>query len=122
MRSLAALLALALAACDGGSAIDAPTPADVAGLYDLSELRFTPDASALGAVDVASELVAADSYVELTDGGQAVLRYRRPNGTVRLVPGTFEVRRRELRVTFDGGNGAALSAVLLPQVLTFTRA
>ena len=120
---LAALALTAVAACDSGPAIDPPTPADVAGIYDIGTLTFTPDATALGPVDVTDDLVLAESFVELLDSGQAVLRFRREGTgtTTRLVTGEFDVRRLELRVTFSAGNEAALGRVLLPQVLTFTR-
>lgn len=118
---LGAAALVSLSACDSGDAIDAPTPADVAGIYDIGAFRFVPQASALRPVNVADTLVVADSFVRLFDGGQATLEFRRKGGTARFVPGTFEIRRRELRITFSGGNGETLGRLLLPQVLTFAR-
>ncbi len=118
---LAAFALLAFGACDSGDTIDPPTPADVAGVYDFAEFRFVPRAAALQPVSVIDTLIAADSFIELLDGGQATLRFRRNGGTTRLVPGDVEVRRREVRVTFAAGNDVALGRLVLPQVLTFTR-
>ena len=122
LRFTAALVALvAVSACDSGDAIDAPTPGDVAGVYDFDAFRFTPDASALAPVNVLDTLVTGESFVELLDGGQATLRFRRQGGATRFVPGDFEVRRSELRITFDGGNDDTLARLVLPGVLTFER-
>ncbi|WP_412061033.1 hypothetical protein [Rubrivirga sp. IMCC45206] len=119
---LLALVALVgLGACDSGDAIDAPTAADVAGVYTFDAFTFAPTATALAPVSVLDTLVAAESFVELLDGGQATLRFRRTGGTTRFVPGDFEVRRAELRVTFDSGNDDTLGRLILPSVLTFER-
>lgn len=122
LLALAVAAAVSLSACDSGDAIDDPTPADVAGLYDFAAFRFTPQATALPAVSVTDTLVAGDSFVRLFDGGQLTLEFRRQGGVARFVPGTFEVRRREVRMTFAGGNEETLGRLLLPQTLTFTRA
>ncbi len=121
--SLAALVTVvALPACDtGGTAIEPPTAADVAGVYTFDAFRFQPEAAALAPVNVLDTLVVAESFIELLDGGQATLRFRRVGGTTRFVPGTFEVRREEIRLTFQGGNEATLGRLVLPNVLTFDR-
>ena len=118
---LAALALVSLGACDSGDAVDTPTPADVAGVYDVADLRFVPNSPGLRTVILADTLVAGDTSVRLFDGGQATLEFRREGGVARFVPGEFEVRRRQLRLTFDGGNGEALARLLLPQELTFDR-
>lgn len=125
MIRLAPLAALAgvllLAACDSGDAVDPPSPADVAGTYDLAALRFVPNSSALAPVNVLDTLVTAESFVRILDGGQAQLEFRRRGGTARFVPGTVEVRARQVRVTFAEGNGDVLARLVLPRVLTFDR-
>lgn len=116
------LVALAgVAACDSGDAVDPPTPADVAGTYDIEALRFVPSSSALAPVSVLDTLVAAESFVRILDGGQATLEFRRTGGTARFVPGVVEVRARQVRLTFDAGNESTLARLVLPQVLTFDR-
>lgn len=116
-----ALAALVLSACDSGNAVDPPSPADVAGIYSFEAFRFQPNASALAGVSVLDTLVAAESYLEFLDGGQATLRFRRVGGTTRFVPADFEVRRDQVRLTFQGGNEATLGRLVLPNVLTFDR-
>ena len=115
------LATLALAACDSGDALDPPSPADIAGTYSFEAFRFRPNASALAPVNVLDTLVASDSYVQFFDGGQAILQFRRVGGTTRFVPGDVEVRRDEVRLTFQGGNDATLARLVLPNVLTFER-
>ena len=119
--ALSAVLVLVLAACDSGDAIDPPSPADVAGTYAFEAFRFRPDASALAPVNVLDRLVATDSYVQFFDGGQAILQFRRTGGTTRFVPGDVEVRRDQVRLTFQGGNDASLDRLVLPNVLVFDR-
>lgn len=119
---LAAAVALALlSACDSGDAVDPPSPADVAGAYDIEALRFVPTSTALAPVSVLDTLVAAESFVRILDGGQATLEFRRLGGTARFVPGEVEVRARQVRLTFAAGNEATLARLVLPQVLTFDR-
>lgn len=118
---LAAIAAAVLAACDTGDAIDPPSAADVAGVYDIEAFRFTPTSSALAPVSVLDTLVAAETFVEILDGGQATLRFRREGGTTRLVTGGVEVRAREVRVTFEAGSEPTLARLVLPRVLTLTR-
>ncbi len=113
--------AVAFSACDSGNAVDPPTPADVAGVYTFDAFRFQPDAGALQGVNVLDTLVTDESFVELLDSGQATLRFRRTGGTTRFVAGTFEVRRDQIRLTFQGGNEATLGRLVLPNVLTFDR-
>ncbi|WP_420456210.1 hypothetical protein [Rubrivirga sp.] len=122
LLSVAVLVAaLALPACDSGGAIDTPTPADVEGIYTFDAFRFQPEAAALAPVNVLDTLVVAESFIRLFDSGQATLEFRRTGGTTRFVPGEFEVRREEIRLTFDGGNEATLGRLVLPNVLTFER-
>lgn len=121
LLSVVALAAVAFSGCDSGDAIDPPTPADVAGIYTFESFRFQPTSSGLSPVSVLDTLVAAESFIELLDSGQATLRFRRTGGTTRFVPATFEVRRQQLRLTFQAGNEATLARLVLPNVLTFDR-
>ena len=113
--------AAAFSACDSGDAIDSPTPADVAGVYAFEVFRFQPTSTALAGVSVLDTLVAAESFIELLDSGQATLRFRREGGTTRFVPADFDVRRDQVRLTFQGGNEATLGRLVLPGVLVFDR-
>ncbi|MAQ93108.1 MAG: hypothetical protein CMM84_06245 [Rhodothermaceae bacterium] len=121
LLSLVALATVALTACDSGDAIDPPTPADVAGVYAFEAFRFQPTSTALAGVSVLDTLVAAESFIELLDSGQATLRFRRVGGTTRFVAADFEVRRQQIRLTFQGGNEDTLGRLVLPNVLTFDR-
>lgn len=112
---------LGLAACDSGDAVDPPTPADVAGTYDIQALRFVPDGTGIAAVNVLDTLVVAESFVRILDGGQAQLEFRRRGGTSRFVSGTVEVRARQVRMTFDAADDATLARLVIPRVLTFDR-
>ena len=121
LLSAVVLAVVALPACDSGNAVDPPTPADVAGVYTFDAFRFQPTATALQPVNVLDTLVTDESFIELLDSGDAALRFRRTGGTTRIVPANFEVRRNEIRLTFQGGNEATLGRLLLPNVLTFDR-
>ena len=112
---------VALAACDNGEAVDPPTPADVAGTYDFTALRFVPTSSGVSPVNVLDTLVTAESFVRILDGGQAQLEFRRKGGAARFVAGEVEVRARQVRLTFDGGNDDALARLVLPRTLTLDR-
>lgn len=118
---LTAVAVVTLAACDSGDPLDLPSAADVAGVYDVEQFRFVPDASALAPVNVLDTLVTDESFVEILDGGQATLRFRRTGGTTRIVPADVEVRRQQVRVRFQGGNEGTLGRLVLPTVLTFDR-
>lgn len=124
MPRLAPLLVFAaaalLAACDSGPAVDPPSPADIAGVYDVQEFRFTPDAGALDPAVLLDTLVAADTRLEVLDGGDALFRYRFRGGVQRVLQGEVEVRAEEVRLTFDGG--ADRTSLLLPERLVLTRA
>ncbi len=110
-----------LAACDSGDAIDPPTPADVAGTYDISALSFVPSSSGISTVNVLDTLVTAESTIRLLDSGQAQLDFRRRGGTARFVAGSIEVRARQVRLTFDAGSESTLARLVLPRVLTLDR-
>ena len=118
---LGTLALLAVSACDSGDAVDPPSPADVAGTYDIEALRFVPTSTALTPVSVLDTLVTSESFVRILDGGQATLEFRRTGGTARFVPGEVEVRSRQVRLTFASGNEAVLGRLVLPQTLTFDR-
>lgn len=116
------LVALAaLAACDSGDAVDPPRPADVAGTYTLTQFRFQPEASGIAAVNLLDTLVAASSGVEILDSGDALFRYRLRGGTTRVLLGEVEVRRDEIRLTFEGGTETGRLSLLLPASLVFER-
>jgi len=122
IRSTLLLAAVVLfAACDSGNAIDPPSPADIEGIYTVTAFRFDPAASALQSADVLSELVAADTRVEILDSGDVIFRYRLSGETTRVLLATVEVRRDQVRLTFRGQTDAGRVGVLLPTSLTLDR-
>ncbi len=114
---LAALLALT--ACDSGPAVTPPTPADVAGTYSVAEFRFQPDASGVASVNLLDTLAVAS--VEVLDSGDAFLRYRFRGGTERVLLGEIEVRRDQIRLTFEPGTETNRTRLLLPASLVLDR-
>lgn len=112
---LSAVVALvALAACDSGDSVDPPGPADVAGIYDVAEFRFRPDAAALAPVNLLDTLVAADTKLYILDGGDAFLLYRFRGGAARVLLGEAEVRRQQVRLSFESDTEQARERLLLP--------
>jgi hypothetical protein len=114
------LFAVALAACDSDGG-DAPTPADIAGVYDVQELRFRPNAGALSAANVLDTLVAENTSFEILDSGDAIFRYRIRGGQTRVLLGEVEVRSQEVRLQFESGSATARQQLLLPESIVFTR-
>lgn len=123
MSRLTLLLALAVAlgACDSGDAIDPPSPADIEGTYDFAAFRFEPAATALQPANVLPLLVQAESRVEILDSGDVIFRYRLQGGTTRVLLAEVEVRRDQVRMTFEGQTDAGRVGVLLPEQLVFDR-
>ena len=111
--------AVVLAACDSGPAVDPPSPADIAGTYTVTEFRFRPDASGITPVNLLDTLAAAS--FEVLDSGDAFLRYRFRGGNERVLLGEVEVRRDQIRLTFDAGTEANRTRLLLPSSLVFDR-
>ncbi len=122
LRPAVLLLALAaLAACDSGSAVDPPSPADVAGTYAVAAFTFEPDAPRIPAAAVADALDLSGTTFQILDGGDVLFIYRLAGGTQRVIQGRVEVRRDEIRVTFDDASASARTRLLLPERLVFDR-
>ena len=118
---LLAVALTALAACDSGSAVNPPSPADVAGTYDVTSFRFRPDASGIATVNLLDTLAAGSTQFEILDSGDAFLRYRFAGGTARLLLGEVEVRQSQIRLTFESGTETNRLRLLLPSVLVLDR-
>ncbi len=120
---LTAVALAALPACDSGSAVDPPTPADIAGTYEIAEFRFQPDAPAISAVSLLDTLAVSATTVQVLDGGSALLLYRLrgPNQSQRVIQGSVEVRREQVRLTFNSGTDTERRRLLLPPELIFNR-
>ena len=125
MTRLALRLLFVAALVGGLSACDSegvrPDPGDVAGVYNVSTLSFDPDIQILPAVNVRDTLVTAETTLEILDGGQVLFRYRRQNGTARLLTGEASVRTEQVRITFEAGSASLRQRLLLPNQLTFDR-
>jgi hypothetical protein len=114
------LLAATLAACDSNGDDD-PTPADIAGTYDVAEFRFVPDAGAITAANVLDTLVADGTSVRVLSGGDFTFEYEFEGGVTRSLSGEVEVRTDEVRFTFDAADAARREQLLLPESLVFDR-
>lgn len=115
--ALAAVAALATAACGD----DSPTEpvlsgAQVAGTYQLSEIRFDPQGS-LPEVDLLGRIELQNPALQLTSGGVAQLTFRDPETNLLVsVNGTYATTPSAVRVDFGQGNQYA--RLLLSQKMT----
>lgn len=96
-------------------------PEDVAGTYDFTHFIFIPDAAAIAPANVLDTLVAQNTNLKLTAGGQFVLSYQFIGGVESLIAGTFEVNERRVTLRAYSGAEAQLSALLLDSPLVLNR-
>ena len=121
LRSLLAVALVAgLAACDSDSAT-APSPADIAGTYDVTDFRFRANASAIGTVNVLDTLNVANTNVRFLNSGQVAVNVEFQGNDDLVLLGQATVREREVRVRFGGDTEEARQRLLLPEDITFER-
>lgn len=121
---LLALSLFALVACDGSdgpSGPDTVTRAEVAGLYDVTELTFDPQGS-LEPQDILPRLDAGllPQLVLSRTSGTAQLSFRDPDtGLLDDVTATYTLLQNGVRLNFPAADTVA-SKLLFPGVMTFT--
>lgn len=130
LRAAAAAAALPLlaAACDdGGSGPDRLNPGDVAGVYNLCELRFTPSNTILPTADLLETVVDTtppalrpEATVAVAANGVYDFVYtRQSDAFLRQMQGSVDYGTTT--VTFNiPGTSTVAEELLLPRPLTFT--
>lgn len=125
---LAAALPLLAAACDdGGSGPDRLAPGDVAGVYNLCELRFTPGNTILPAADLMQTVVDTtppagrpEATVSLAASGVYDLVYTRQSDSfLRQMQGSLSYGTNTVTLNMPGTSTVA-EELLLPRPLTLT--
>lgn len=125
---LAAALPLLAAACDdGGSGPDRLTPDQVAGVYNLCELRFTPTNSILPAADLMAAVVDTtppagrpEATVSVAANGVYDLVYtRQSDAFLRQMQGSLTYGATTVTLNTPATNTVA-DELLLPRPLTLT--
>lgn len=126
-RSLFVPLAVALGVlasltgCDTTDPEPPASPEEVAGTYRFTELRFDPQPAFVPDAVVLDTLVAADTFVELFDGGQFALRYRFEGGLQAIVNGTFDVTTTRVTLEVEDDFRSLLRRLLLHAPLRLVR-
>jgi hypothetical protein len=125
---LAAALPLLAAACDdGGSGPDRLTPDQVAGVYNVCELRFTPTNSILPAADLMQTVVDTtppagrpEATISVAASGVYDLVYtRQSDAFLRQMQGSVTYGTSTVTLNTPGTNPVA-DELLLPRPLTLT--
>jgi hypothetical protein len=125
---LAAALPLLAAACDdGGSGPDRLTPDQVAGVYNLCELRFTPSNAILPAADLMATVVDTtppagrpEATVSVAASGVYDLVYtRQSDAFLRQMQGSLTYGTTTVTLNLPGTSAVA-EELLLPRPLTLT--
>ncbi len=122
LSRLLVLLAFAgagLVGCDSEDPVAIPTPEDLEGLYDFTEYRFVPDASAVEPANVLDTLVAAQTSMELFGSGRVIFRYKVEEEPSNALDGSFDLNATQLRLRLVGEG--ALTRLLLTSPLIFER-
>lgn len=122
-RAWAPVLAFAvlLGACgDGGTGPNTPdlTRADVAGIYDMTELSFDPQGS-LPSTDLLARLDAANlpQLVVSSNKDSVQLIFREPGGLFRTPRGSYVLGDDDITITM--ANASEPGELLLPRTLTY---
>ena len=121
--------ALALAACggDGGTDGQVLTPSQVAGVYNVCELRFTPTQTALPAADIRAAVMnpappapRPAPSVSLGTGEYDLVYTRRSDNFLQLVRGgvSYSVGRVGLRFYSGDEPTEAAAELLFPATMT----
>lgn len=115
---LAAVLLVALAACDSGG--PDPDPADVAGIYTFEQLTFDITAPGFPDVSVLDTLQAAQLI--LRNSGFFYLEYQFKDDDEDVVAaGTFSVTDDRVRLNAEEADAPFFTDILLPPELALTR-
>lgn len=118
---LGTLLLLLVAACDSNDPI--ADPAEVAGTYTMQELRYVPDNTSLGAINLLSTRFTGPVTLELLSGGAYTLRYTRQGQQAeQLLSGTFTVREDEVRFSGRSSDEDEYERFLLDESFRLDRA
>lgn len=115
---LAVVLAVGLAACDSSDSVE-PSPADIAGTYDVTAFRFQARAGGISPVNLRDTLNVEATNVRFLNSGQVVVNYVFQGGNEQVLLGQATVREEEVRVQFPDEDGR--ERLLLPESLTFDR-
>ncbi|MEM1044016.1 MAG: hypothetical protein AAGI91_15490 [Bacteroidota bacterium] len=122
---LAAALALCvlLAGCDTTDPEPPVSPDDVAGLYDLTEFQFDPQAGAIADADVLDRLEpgATIDLLNTQRGGQFQLRYQFAGELPDIISGDFAVTQGNVTLTVREQDRASLPGLLLDPEIVFVR-
>lgn len=117
-RSAAVLMAAALVVLACGSDPSSPARTDVAGTYDLTQLRFDPQ-GVLPEVDLFARLGAENlPRLVLAPAGEAQLIFRDPaTGLITTTTGSYSTPEEGARIDF--GSDPAFRRVFLSRRMTF---
>ncbi|MCH8557410.1 MAG: hypothetical protein LAT84_06310 [Balneolia bacterium] len=96
-------------------------PEEVAGTYDFDRFEFVPSASAIQPAVVLDTLVAENTFLRLTSGGQFLLNYQFQNGPESLISGNFSVSANRVELQPSAGSEARLTSLLLEAPILLTR-
>ena len=97
-------------------------PADVAGTYDFTQLRFDPDITGLRPISVLDTLVLEETALRLAENSEFQLTYLF-NGAVfsEIIRGTFEVGIDSVALSARSTDVDLLASLLLFQGVSFQR-
>jgi hypothetical protein len=125
--ALAAALPL-IAACDGGggSGPDRLTPADVAGVYNLCSLKFTPTNTILPVADLTAAVIDTtppagrpEATISLANGTYDLVYTRGSDAFLRQLQGNVSYGTSSVTLSVPEA-GAVAEELLLPRPLTLS--
>lgn len=114
------LVLLVFTACGKDNPVNVQ-PGVIAGDYIFTEFQFTPDAAALQTANVLDSLVAAETYLRLTSGGQFILNYRYKGSIEAIISGDFTATASSVTLKAASGSDARLSSLLLSSPIVLVR-
>lgn len=124
LRLTAVLLFCALSAgCDTTDPVSPASPADVEGLYDITEFLFNPQAAAIADANVLARLEpgATLDLLNTQRGGQFQLRYQFTGELPDLISGDFTVTQDNVTLTVREEDRPSLSGLLLDAQIVLVR-
>jgi hypothetical protein len=119
-----AAFCLLLVGCDTTQPVTPAQPADVAGTYDFTQLRFQPSAGGIVPAEVLATVVTEGpdaTRLQLFGDAQAILYYNFGSGDTGFFTGTFTVTRDVARITFGAASEPRRLRLLLPADLSLRR-